>query len=72
VLAAGARDNQKPHNQDEIYYVLRGKAKMQLGLREVNVAPGQLIYVAAREEHSFHTIEEELSLLVMFAPAESD
>ena len=29
VLPAGAPDPQQPHHQDEIYYVVRGKAKMR-------------------------------------------
>src|SRR5215472_15444451 len=28
VLAAGAEDPQQPHTEDEIYYVLRGRARM--------------------------------------------
>jgi hypothetical protein len=29
-----------------------------------------VVYVAAQVEHRFHTIEEELQVLVFFAPAE--
>lgn len=31
VLPAGATDHQKPHREDEIYYVLRGRARFQAG-----------------------------------------
>ena len=31
---------------------------------------GDLLYVPAREPHRFHSIEEELLLLVVFAPPE--
>jgi mannose-6-phosphate isomerase-like protein (cupin superfamily) len=34
VLGAGARDPQKPHREDELYYVVRGRARMQIGARE--------------------------------------
>jgi quercetin dioxygenase-like cupin family protein len=34
------------------------------------VAPGSLVFVAANVEHRFHTITEDLSILVFFAPAE--
>jgi mannose-6-phosphate isomerase-like protein (cupin superfamily) len=76
VLAAGAEDLQQPHAEDEIYYVLRGRARMRVGsgsgpAEDFDVAPGQLIFVPARAEHRFHSITEELELLVVFGPAES-
>ena len=71
VLAAGAIDPQKPHKEDEIYYVIRGKAKMRLGTEERSVGEGSVIRVEAGLEHRFFDIEEELVVLVIFAPAES-
>jgi mannose-6-phosphate isomerase-like protein (cupin superfamily) len=70
-LAAGAMDLQNPHLEDEMYYVVRGRAKLQLGGEEHVVQPGSTIFVEARLEHRFFDIEEELLLLVIFAPAES-
>jgi quercetin dioxygenase-like cupin family protein len=71
VLAANAEDPQKPHREDEIYYVLAGRARFQAGDADQTVAPGDIMYVPAQEPHRFHAIEEELRLLVFFAPAES-
>ena len=71
VLQAGASDKQKPHAEDEIYYVLRGKARMRVSDDQFEVAPGQIIFVPARADHRFFEITEELALLVFFAPAES-
>jgi mannose-6-phosphate isomerase-like protein (cupin superfamily) len=71
VLAAGAVDPQKPHKEDEVYYVIRGVARMVVGGEDRPVAPGDVIFVRALEEHRFHSITEELVVLVMFAPAES-
>lgn len=71
VLAAGAQDNQKPHDQDEIYYVVRGSAMMKLGSAERAVKEGDVIFVERKLEHRFFDIKEELALLVMFAPAET-
>jgi len=71
VLPAGAPDPQHPHHQDEIYYVVRGKAKMRLGKEQRSVGEGSVISVEARLEHLFFDVEEELVLLVVFAPAES-
>lgn len=66
-LQAGARDMQSPHDEDEIYYVLAGKAKMKLGDEERTVGPGSLLYVSATESHSFFEIVEDMTLLVFFA-----
>ena len=74
-LPAGASDPQQPHHQDEIYYVVRGKAKMRLGAEEQaeerSVVEGSVIFVEAGLEHRFFDLEEELVVLVVFAPEES-
>jgi len=70
VLAAGATDRQSPHGEDEIYYVVRGRGRFRQWEREEIVRPGTILFVPAREPHRFHSIEEELVLLVVFAPAE--
>jgi mannose-6-phosphate isomerase-like protein (cupin superfamily) len=71
VLAAGEADPQKPHKQDEVYYVVRGRGRMRVGSEEQVVKAGSVIFVAARVEHCFFDISEELEALVFFAPAES-
>ncbi len=71
VLAPGAVDAQSPHEQDEIYFVVRGRARFRQGTEERSVGPGEILFVPAREPHRFHSVEEELVLLVVFAPAES-
>lgn len=71
VLAAGATDLQKPHREDEVYYVVRGRAKMRIASEEQVVKAGSVIFVAAGVEHVFFDISEELEVLVFFAPAET-
>lgn len=71
VLPRGGSDSQSPHHQDEIYYVVRGQAKVRVGSEESPVGPGTVVFVEARVEHRFFAIEEELVLLVVFAPAET-
>ena len=70
VLPAGGTDPQKPHREDELYYVIRGRARMQIGKEDAEVRSGSLIFVEARAEHRFYDIQEELEVLVFFAPAE--
>jgi quercetin dioxygenase-like cupin family protein len=71
VLAAGASDPQKPHREDEMYYVVRGRARFRAGDEDREVSAGSVIFVAAEVEHRFYDIAEELAVLVFFAPAES-
>lgn len=78
VLPAGGVDPQSPHTEDEVYYVVSGRAKIkvvdedqpvQAGFRQAQPA-SSIEYVAKDVEHRFHSIQEELRVLVFFAPAE--
>ena len=69
-LPAGGVDPQSPHTEDEVYYVIGGKALMQVGDEDRSVGAGAIIFVAAHMPHRFHTIAEDLTVLVFFAPAE--
>lgn len=71
-LPAGAADLQSPHGQDELYYVLEGQGRFQVEGEDRPVAAGSLLFVAAHAEHRFHSITEDLALLVFFAPAEME
>ncbi len=68
-LEAGATDRQQPHDDDEIYYVISGRANFRVEGVARPVQPGDVIYVAAGEPHCFEEIEEDLRLLVTFGPA---
>jgi mannose-6-phosphate isomerase-like protein (cupin superfamily) len=70
MLASGAVDTQEPHTEDEIYYVISGRAFIQVDQESRPVKAGSLVFVKARVEHRFHTITEDLRVLVIFAPAE--
>ena len=70
VLVAGQDDPQQPHTEDEVYYVVRGRATIRVADEDRPVGPGSVVYVAATVPHTFHTIEEDLEILVVFAPAE--
>ena len=76
VLSAGATDQQRPHHEDEMYYVVRGKARFRAGKgdreKDREVSAGSVLFVAAQVEHRFYDIAEELAVLVFFAPAETD
>ncbi len=70
VLPAGGTDPQSPHTEDEVYYVVSGRAKIQVADEDRSVQAGSIVYVAKNVEHKFHSIKEELTVIVFFAPAE--
>jgi mannose-6-phosphate isomerase-like protein (cupin superfamily) len=72
VLPAGGVDPQSPHREDEMYYIVRGRARMRAGSEDSAVSEGSIIFVAAGVEHRFYEIAEELMVLVFFAPAETE
>lgn len=67
VLPAGSVDTQTPHEEDEVYHVIRGRARFVADGEEMAVGPGSVLFVAARIEHRFQSIEEDLEVLVFFA-----
>jgi mannose-6-phosphate isomerase-like protein (cupin superfamily) len=70
MLSAGAVDQQEPHTEDEVYYVVNGRASIQVDNESRPVESGSVVFVQANIEHRFHTITEDLTILVFFAPAE--
>jgi mannose-6-phosphate isomerase-like protein (cupin superfamily) len=66
-LPAGSEDLQAPHDEDEVYYVIAGRARLEVGGETVEAGPGSVLYVSATAEHSFFEIEEDMTLLVFFA-----
>ena len=71
-LPAGANDLQAPHDEDELYYVVSGTARVRIEDEEKTIGPGSILYVPASAEHSFCEIEEDLTLLVFFASGGPD
>ena len=68
-LPAGAEDPQAPHTEDEVYYVVSGRATLRVGNEDRVVEPGSIVFVGANVKHRFHSITEDLTSLVFFAPA---
>ncbi len=69
-LLVGDTDIQTPHTEDEVYYVVEGRAKIKVADKDRNVREGSVIHVAKNVPHRFHSIEEDLVVLAFFAPAE--
>jgi mannose-6-phosphate isomerase-like protein (cupin superfamily) len=71
VLEPGADDPQEPHQEDEVYVVLDGRARLMVAGQDHPVGPGSVLFVARSVPHRFHDVAQRLSVLVVFAPAES-
>lgn len=69
-LPAGGIDPQQPHSEDEVYYVVSGRGQIFVGGENRPVSAGSVVFVAAEVEHRFHSIEDDLVIIVFFAPAE--
>lgn len=66
-LPAGCKDMQAPHIEDEVYYVVEGKARLKIESKVHNIGPGNVLYVKATAAHSFFDIEEDLVVLAFFS-----
>jgi mannose-6-phosphate isomerase-like protein (cupin superfamily) len=73
-LPPGTVDRQSPHRRDEVYYVVSGRAVIEVEDDEFAVAPGSIVYVEAEAKHRFVEIADDLRTLVVFVsgpPAEA-
>ena len=68
VLAAGEKDPQGPHTEEEVYYVLEGQGMVRVGDEDRPVSAGTTVFVGVGVEHRFHSITQDLKLLVFWAP----
>lgn len=65
---AGSVDTQQPHTEDEVYYVVQGRARITVAGEERAVGPGSVVFVATGVEHRFVEIQQDLHVLVFWAP----
>ena len=68
VLKAGEVDPQLPHTEDEVYHVLQGSGMITVGQEASPASAGSTVFVGLGVEHHFHSITEDLTILVFWAP----
>ena len=68
VIPAGEKDPQRPHTEEEVYYVLEGVGMIRVDDEDRPVSVGSTIFVGIGVEHRFHSITQDLKLLVFWAP----
>ena len=71
-LPRGGVDPQRPHREDELYFVLSGQADLVADGRRVTLRAGAIAFVAARVKHRFERIGRNFVVAVAFAPPESE
>ena len=68
VLHAGEQDSQEPHTEEEVYYILEGQGMIQVAGEDRPVSAGSTVFVGVAVEHRFHSITQDLKILVFWAP----
>ena len=57
---------QSPHEQDEIYVVIRGRGVLCHDGKRESFGPGDLLFVAAGVEHQFEDIADDFAVWRVF------
>jgi mannose-6-phosphate isomerase-like protein (cupin superfamily) len=66
LYAPRGKDPQKPHTRDEIYVVVTGTGEfVGAGIRR-KFQPGDVLFVAAHEQHRFENFSDDLAVWVFF------
>jgi hypothetical protein len=60
------KDDQEPHDQDEIYIVHTGSGTFQLGQERIAFAPGDALFVPAGAAHRFVEFTGDFGAWVVF------
>ena len=66
MYAPRARDEQTPHQQDEIYVVARGSGKFTMDGGDVTFGPGDFLFAPAGVPHHFEDFSDDFATWVFF------
>lgn len=59
-------DPQSPHDQDELYVVIKGQGRFVCAGREAHFVAGDVLFAPARSEHRFVDFSDDFSAWVVF------
>jgi len=59
-------DNQQPHDRDELYFVVSGTSTFLRNTEKVPCGTGDVLFVAAHEEHRFLDFSADFQVWVVF------
>ncbi len=66
LYAPRGADGQNPHTRDEIYVIATGTGRFQREGKDVGFGPGDVLFVAAGEEHRFVDFTDDFATWVFF------
>lgn len=66
LYAPRGTDPQHPHTRDEIYVIASGSGRFYRERKDVAFGPGDVLFVAAGEEHRFFDFTDDFTAWVFF------
>lgn len=66
LYAPRGNDPQTPHSRDEIYVIASGTGRFQRGTEATSFGAGDMLFVAAGEEHRFTEFTDDFATWVFF------
>ncbi len=66
LYAPRGTDPQTPHTRDEIYVIASGEGRFRCGTEETSFGPGDVLFVAAGQEHRFIEFGDDFATWVFF------
>ena len=66
VLQPGEKDTQKPHENDEVYFVLKGNGFLKIKEKDYPISKNKMYFVGKKTKHYFHGNSQELVVLYFF------
>jgi len=66
IYAPRGSDPQQPHEQDEVYVVMRGSGNFVLGTQRQRFGSGDVLFAPAKSAHRFEDFTDDLTLWVVF------
>lgn len=66
-LSPGEEDTQGPHDEDELYFVVEGSGRIDVGKEDRAISRGSIVFVPAHVPHHFYGNADELVVLYVFA-----
>ena len=71
VLQPGEEDTQEPHQNDEVYFIIKGNGFLKIKNKDYSVEPNKMYFVGKEIEHYFHGNTKELVVLYFFGGPDS-
>ena len=63
----GGKYKEPEHKHGEVYFALKGYARLRIGKKDYRVSPGMAMFVPAGVPHEFYGVKKEFVFLFIFA-----